>query len=261
MNAIGISAVISDLDGVVYRGEEAIPGSIETIREWARRGIPYAFVTNNATKSAEAFAAKIRRLGAPVEAAQVVTSAEATASHFGTSFANGTRTFAIGEAVLIGALEREGADMVNADDAAVVVLGFDYALSYAKLRTAVRAVMGGAALLVTNPDLITPAERGFDPCVGASLAAITAAVPAARPVIVGKPSPIMIREALRRIGGDPRSTIMVGDQVVTDIVAGQAAGLRSFLVQSGVAIGGDNRAVPDAVYPSLSQIPFDRLSS
>ena len=252
MNAIGISAVISDLDGVVYRGEEAIPGSVETIREWARRGIPYAFVTNNATKSAEAFAAKIRRLGAPVEA---------TASHFGTSFANGTRTFAIGAAVLIGALEREGADLVDADDAAAVVLGFDYALSYAKLRTAVRAVMGGAALLVTNPDLITPAERGFDPCVGASLAAITAAVPAARPVIVGKPSPIMIREALRRIGGDPRSTIMVGDQVATDVVAGQAAGLRSFLVKSGVAIGGDNRAVPDGVYPSLSQIPFDRLSS
>lgn len=256
MTTMPISAVVCDLDGVVYRGAEEIPGAVATIRRWACQGMPYAFVTNNATKSAEAFAAKIRGLGAPVEATQVVTSAEATASHFGRSFPGGTRTFVIGESVLFEALERENAELVDHDDAAVVVLGFDYELSYAKLRTAVRATLGGATLLVTNPDMLTPSEKGFDPCVGASLAAITAAVPGVEPIIVGKPSPIMIREALRRIGGDPRSTVMIGDQVATDIKAGRAAGLRSFLVLSGVAAGPAQDAVPDAVYPSLAHIDF-----
>jgi len=252
-----IAAVISDLDGVVYRGEEAIPGAIDTIKAWARRGIPYVFVTNNASRSAEQFASKIRTLGAPVEAEGVVTSAEATAGHFGLSFPRGTSVFAIGEPVLFDALEREGAKLADTDDAEVVVLGFDYDLTYAKLRRAVRAAMGGATLLVTNPDRITPTESGFEPCVGATLAAITASVPSARPVIIGKPSPLMIHEALRRLGSDPQSTIMIGDQVATDIVAGQAAGLRSFLVQSGVAAITDAPAEPDAVYASLAHIPFD----
>ncbi|MGC4025507.1 MAG: HAD-IIA family hydrolase [Mesorhizobium sp.] len=257
MSSKTIKAVISDLDGVVYRGEEAIPGSIDTIKTWAQRGIPYVFVTNNASRSAKQFASKIRKLGAPVEPQGVVTSAEATAGHFGISFPRGTSVFAIGEPVLFDALEREGARLTDADDAEVVVLGFDYDLTYAKLRRAVRAVMGGARLLVTNPDRITPTESGFEPCVGATLAAITAAVPSVQPVIIGKPSPLMINEALRRLGSDPQSTIMIGDQVATDIVAGQAAGLRSFLVQSGVAAITDPQAVPDAIYPSLAHIPFD----
>lgn len=251
-----IAAVISDLDGVVYRGEEAIPGSIEAINDWAQHGIQYAFVTNNASKSAAEFSAKIRKLGAPVETEQVVTSAEATAGYFGENFPADTRVFAIGAPVLFTAFEREGARLVLSDDAQVVVLGFDEAFNYDKLRLAVRAVMGGAKLLVTNPDLITPSENGFDPCVGALLAAILAAVPSAKPTIIGKPSPLMIREALRRLGSDPQSTVMIGDQIATDIVAGQAAGLRSFLVQSGVAATSGDAAVPDAVYPSLAHIRF-----
>jgi len=249
-----IEAIISDLDGVVYRGDRPIPGAVEAINEWARRGIGYAFVTNNATLSPAAFARKLNGMGVDVEPDRVVTSVEAAAAYLAKTSPASTRTFVIGEKALFDAVGRAGAEIVDGEDVEAVVLGFDYLLDYAKLRTAVRAVMNGAALIVTNPDVITPADTGYEPCVGAILAAIVAAVPQARPVVAGKPSPLMIEEALRRLGTVREHTIMVGDQIQTDIVAGQAAGLRSFLVTTGVPSIGEAAAVPDAVIAGLGDI-------
>lgn len=253
--ALPIRAVVSDLDGVVYRGDRPVPGAVEAINRWAARGIPYVFVTNNASKTASAFAEKLARLGVEARPGQVLTSADAAAAHVGRHFRAGVSAFVIGERGLREAVTGEGAEVVDRDDAEVVVLGFDYALNYAKMRTAVRALMGGAALVVTNPDLITPADDGYEPCVGTFLAALRAAVPGVRPAIAGKPSPVMIEEALRRLGSDPAETIMVGDQIHTDIVAGQAAGLRSFLVGTGVPPVAPAPAVPDAVIETLLDIP------
>ena len=250
-----IRAIVSDLDGVVYRGELPVPGAVEAIRLWAERGIPYVFVTNNASKTPAAFAEKLTRLGVATRPDQVLTSADAAAAHVGRHFAPGVSAYVIGETVLQDAVAREGANVVDRDDAEVVVLGFDYELTYAKLRRAMRALMGGAALVVTNPDLITPTNEGYEPCVGATLAALRAAVPHVEPVIAGKPSPVMIAEAVRRLGSKPEETIMVGDQIYTDIIAGQAAGLRSFLVSTGVPAEARPKASPDAVIASLLEIP------
>ncbi len=250
-----IEAIVSDLDGVVYRGELPVPGAVEAIRAWSRKSLPYVFVTNNATKSAFAVAEKLARLGIPAEAGQVVTAAETTGSYLGTHFRKGVRTFAIGEKVIFDALSREGAGLADSDDVEVVVLGFDYALDYGKIRTAVRAVLNGAALVVTNPDILTPANTGYEPCVGAILAVITTAAPDVRPIVIGKPSAMMIEEALRRLGTARRATIMVGDQVATDIVAGQAAGLRSYLVSTGVPQTQRQDVQPHAIIDSLLDLP------
>ncbi len=245
-----VLGVVSDLDGVVYRGEAAIPGAVEAFRRWHEGGVPYAFVTNNATKTPAQFAAKLNRLGVAVTPDRVFSAASATATFVRRRWPIGTRIFAIGEACLLEPLAA-GEFVVARDDAQVVVLGFDYQIDYAKLRTAIRALLGGAELVVTNPDVLSPSESGFEPCVGAFLAAIRAAVPAAEPIVVGKPGPIMIEEALGSLEVSREHAIMIGDQMATDIAGGKRAGLRTVLVTTGVPFKSIVGLEPDRIVSSL----------
>ena len=251
-----IRGVISDLDGVLYRGSRSIPDSVKAFQTWQARGVPYAFVTNNATKSAAQFAAKLSAMGVPVSAAQIFSAISATASLMRRRWPAGTRVFAIGETPLLEELEASGFAL-SGESAEVVVLGFDYALTYDKLRTAVRAALNGAAIVVTNPDTLTPADSGFEPCVGVLAAAVAAAVPAAVPIVVGKPQPFMVEEAVAHVATAKSETIMIGDQIATDIVAGQSAGLRSVLITTGLAYQAVAGVTPDRVISSLLDIVDD----
>jgi 4-nitrophenyl phosphatase len=158
--------------------------------------------------------------------------------------------FAIGEQPLLEALEQSGFHLTGTSPE-VVVLGFDSRLTYAKLRTAIRAALAGATVVATNPDVLTPVHDGYDPCVGVLTAAVAAAVPTAAPVVVGKPDPFMIEQALRYLGTPKQETVMIGDQVATDIVAGQSAGLRAILIASDVPFNAVTGVVPDLVISSL----------
>lgn len=250
-----ILGVVSDLDGVVYRGGSAIPGAVEAFRRWSERSVPVAFVTNNATKSPDQFAAKLESLGVSVHPNRVFSSAAATAAFVRRRWPPGTRVFPIGEPSLLGPLAA-GGFVPAGDDAEVVVLGFDHAIDYAKISTAVRALLMGAELVATNPDVLTPSDTGFAPCVGTFLAALRAAVPTIQPIIVGKPEPIMIEEAFASLGSPRAGTIMIGDQVATDIVAGQRAGLRTVLVTTGVPFKSVAGVEPDRIVSSLIDL-FD----
>jgi 4-nitrophenyl phosphatase len=254
-----IRGIISDLDGVLYRGDQPIPDSVKAFQTWHTRGVPYAFVTNNATKSAAQFAAKLESMGVPATAAQVFNAISATVSLMQQRWQPGTRVFAIGEAPLFEAIEAANFTLAG-DDADIVVLGFDYALTYDKLRTAVRAALNGAAIVVTNPDMLTPADDGFEPCVGVLAAAVSAAVPSAVPIVVGKPQPHMVEAALAHIATEKSHTIMIGDQIATDIVAGQRAGLRSFLVTTGMAHVPVEGVTPDRVIGSLLDLVDEVVS-
>lgn len=245
--------IICDLDGVVYRGDDPIADAVSALKAWHRAGVPTAFVTNNSTRSASDFAAKLNRMGVPTTAESVFDSATATARALRRRFPAGARVFAIGEANLHAALSERGFEP-GGEDAAIVVLGFDYGLTFDKLSTAVRAALAGAAVVVTNPDLLTPARGGFEPCVGVLLAAVKAAVPSIQPIIVGKPEPAMILEALAHLGTDPAATVMIGDQIATDIAAGQAAGLHSILVTTGVPPKPHPTIRPDRIVASLLDI-------
>ncbi|MER9597163.1 MULTISPECIES: HAD-IIA family hydrolase [unclassified Mesorhizobium] len=248
-----ISGIISDLDGVVYRGDNPIADAVQAFRAWHSNGVPYVFVTNSTTKSSAEFATKLCRMGVPVTEGQVFGAIAATVSLMRRRWPSGATVFAIGERPLFEALEVGGFRRAG-EDAEIVVLSFDYALTYAKLRTAVRAALGGAAVVVTNPDILTPAEDGYEPCVGTLMAAMTAAVPGCAPIVVGKPEPFMIEEALALIGTPRSQTIMIGDQVATDILAGQRAGLRSVLVTTGVPAQSVPGVAPDRVVASLLDI-------
>ncbi|SFJ84308.1 HAD-IIA family hydrolase [Bradyrhizobium sp. cf659] len=245
-----IRGIISDLDGVAYRGDTAIPSSVRAFRVWHEQGVPYAFVTNNSTKSAAQFAAKLTSIGIPAEPRQVFNTISAAMALLARRWPQGTPVFAIGEQPLLAAIEAAGYDLTSADPE-VVVLGFDSTLDYAKLRTAIRAALAGAVIIATNPDVLTPVHDGYDPCVGVLTAAVVAAVPSVTPVVVGKPHPFLIERALEYLGTAKHETIMIGDQVATDIAAGNAAGLRSILLASDVPFNAATSIVPDRIVSSL----------
>ncbi len=248
-----IAGVISDLDGVVYRGDAAIPGAVETFRHWHAHGVPYAFVTNNSTKSAADFAAKIAGLGIAVEASHVVPVVTATADLVVRRLGPGGRVLAVGNHALFEALDEAGL-VRAATDVEAVVVGHDDEFDFAKLTAGVRALLGGAFLVGTNPDPVTPSEHGFDPCVGALLAAYRAAAPRAESLVVGKPEPHMLLDALARIGTPAAATVMIGDQIATDILAGRRAGLRTILVTTGVPNDPIEGVVPDRTIAQLTEL-------
>jgi 4-nitrophenyl phosphatase len=245
-----IRGIISDLDGVAYRGDTAIPSSVRAFRAWHQQGVPYAFVTNNSTKSATQFAAKLTSIGIPAEPRQVFNTISAVTALLARRWPQGTPVFAIGEQALLAAIEAAGYDLTS-ESPEVVVLGFDSTLDYAKLRTAIRAALAGAAIIATNPDVLTPVHDGYDPCVGVLTAAVVAAVPSVNPIVVGKPHPFLIEQALAYLGTAKHETIMIGDQIATDIAAGKAAGLRSILLASDVPFNAATGVVPDRVVSSL----------
>lgn len=249
IDELHFSAVLTDLDGVVYRGDEAIPGAVERLRSWQERGVPYCFVTNNAEKSAEQFAEKLMRLGVSCTPQQVVTSADVAIAHLEAQFAAGTRVFCVGSAAL---RERVGAHgfALRGEGAEVVLVGLDREFSYDKMAIAVRNVLAGASLIATNADLLRPIPGTFEPGAGAILQSIAASAGVA-PLILGKPSPQIAHVALARIGARREDSILIGDQLETDILTAQRAGIRSVLVETGVPVQHGSDTVPDYVLVSV----------
>ncbi|GGG85541.1 acid sugar phosphatase [Salipiger pallidus] len=224
-----IRAVISDLDGVVWRGEAAIPSSVVALRRWFERGVPLAFATNNSAHSAAEFARVLNGFGIPVAPSHVITPIEALTAWLQTN-RPGANCYVIGGDALRTSVIAAGGHVVEDAGAEVVVLGTDYDLGYTKLRIATNALLNGAVLLATNPDVLSPVEDGFEPCVGALVALFDAAVPGLEPVILGKPQPGLLLAALDLLGADPGDTIMIGDQVSTDMKAAAAAGVRGIRI-------------------------------
>jgi 4-nitrophenyl phosphatase len=144
--------------------------------------------------------------------------------------------------------------VLTAESPVAVIMGLDRGINHEQIKIAIRAVLGGAVLIGTNPDLLLPCDDGFEPGAGLYLTAVATAT-RTQPVIVGKPETHLIRAALERLGTNPSETIMIGDQIPTDIQAGKAAGLFSVLVLTGVPPVNDKSLVPpDLVIKDLSEM-------
>jgi 4-nitrophenyl phosphatase len=249
-----VRGVISDLDGVVYRGKQAIEESIEAFQGWRRLGVPFCFVTNNSTHTEADVVAKLADMGLQIAPQEVVTSAAETARLLRIMWPEGARVYVIGAESLRNAIAGAGMDITDRSPAGVV-MGLDRAISHEKMRLAVQAILDGAILIGTNPDLLLPMARGFEPGAGAQLTAVAMAA-GVTPVIVGKPETHMIEAALARLGTARSETIMIGDQIPTDIQAGKRAGLCSVLVTTGVPAVADAALLPpDFVVRSLLDVP------
>lgn len=251
-----------DMDGVIYRGSELIPGAKEFIARLLRDKIPFLFVTNNSQKTRRDVATKLNRLGMPIGEQHVFTCAMATARFLASQRPGGT-AFVIGESGLLNALHHNGYSLVdNKPD--YVVVGEGRTLSFEMAEQAVQMILDGARLIATNPDPNCPTAKGTRPGCGAVVALLETAT-GVKAFSVGKPSPVMMRAARKELGLDSAHTIMIGDTMDTDILGGVQMGYRTILTLTGTTQRADlsNFAwCPDRVIESIADlVAIDDLES
>lgn len=220
-----------DLDGTIYRGGEAVPGAAAFISYLKERHIPYLYLTNNASASPEHVAERLCAMGIEAAPADVYTSSMATATYLREQASPGAKVYMIGEDGLREQLMASGFVLTD-ESPDYVVVGIDRAFTYEKLAAAARAVRAGAVLIATNADAALPTEKGLYPGNGSLVAAVSVAS-ATKPIVIGKPQPIIVQYALERLGTKAAETLIVGDNLYTDIEAGANSGLDSLLVLTG----------------------------
>ena len=223
---------ICDMDGVIYHGNQILPGVAEFIEWLHREKKEYLFLTNNSGYTPRELQQKLKRMGLEVSEEHFYTSALATAE-FLKRQAPGCSVYAIGEAGLLNALYDAGMTMndVNPD---YVVIGEGKAYSLDTLTKATNLVMRGAKLIGANTDVSGPIEGGISPACGALVAPIELAT-GKRAYFCGKPNPLMMRTGLRMLGCHSHEAVIVGDRMDTDIIAGLESGADTVLVLSGVS--------------------------
>ncbi|MBN9618498.1 MAG: HAD-IIA family hydrolase [Actinobacteria bacterium] len=226
-------AVLLDLDGVVYIGGQPITGVPAALAALRDRGLRLAFVTNNASRTPDEVAHRLRRMDVPADPADVITSAQAAARYTAQRLPTGATVLALGAPALSSALAEQGLIPVASAEAspAAVVQGFSPDLSWRELAEASLAIRAGAQWIACNGDATLPSARGPVPGNGSLVAALVHATTTI-PTFVGKPHPAMHRAAIERT--QATRPLIIGDRLDTDIAAATAAGCDSMLVLSGI---------------------------
>ncbi|MFD4428923.1 HAD-IIA family hydrolase [Nocardia sp. NPDC058497] len=220
------------MDGVLVHEDHLIPGADEFLAELRENEIPFLVLTNNSIRTPRDLQARLRHTGLDIPEESIWTSALATATFLDDQRPNGT-AYVVGESGLTTALHEIGYVLTDSDPD-YVVLGETRTYSFEAITTAIRLVDRGAKFIATNPDATGPSRDGVLPATGSVAALITRAT-GKEPYYVGKPNPLMMRSALRRIGAHSQSTVMIGDRMDTDVIAGLEAGMRTVLVTSGIS--------------------------
>ena len=221
-----------DMDGVLVKGKALIPGADKFIERLLATNTKFLILTNNPLYTQRDLEHRLRTSGLNVPAENIFTSAMATARFLQSQRPNGT-AFVIGEVGLTQALHDVGYVQTDTDPD-YVVLGEVNNYNFEQITRAIRLINDGALFIATNPDATGPLEAGIVPATGAMAALIEKATGMA-PFFVGKPNPLMMRSAMRYLGVHSENTIMVGDRMDTDVVAGVMSGLETILVLSGVS--------------------------
>ena len=258
--------LLVDLDGVVYRGADPVPGVAQVLADRAARGDDVVYVTNNSMHYRADYVTRLAAMGAPITADRVVSSARATALHIATHEPGIRRVLVVGA----GGLERElrdvGLEVVTAGHAATrmhqegidgwaaagapdaVVTGLDPNLTYLRLAAAADCVRAGARFIATNRDPVYPTERGLRPGAGAIAAALEATT-GVTPLAIGKPSPHLLELAAEAVGRHASEAIMIGDGLGTDLAAARGVGASCVIMLTGVTKGGEVDALADHERP------------
>lgn len=248
---------ILDMDGVLVRGSQAIPGAQQFIGRLIEREARFAVLTNNPMYTPRDLQHRLRSIGLEVPHDSLFTSAMATAQFLDAQMPKGS-AYVIGETGLTTALHDVGYLLTDRDPD-YVVLGETTNYSFERISRAVRLVAAGARFIATNPDPAGPSEKGLEPACGAMAALIETAT-GVKPYFVGKPNPLMMRSTLRFLGAHSEDTVMVGDRMDTDIVAGTESGMETVLVLTGVTREDEVTRFPyrpTRVLPSVAEIEID----
>lgn len=252
-----IQALVIDLDGVIWRGETALPGAHEFFDMLDERKIPFVLATNNAATSPEQVSRRLELIGIQASTEDVLTSGLASAEFLRRELPPGASIYAIGENPLKTALAHAGFSLTqDANDARAVVVGLDRQMTWEQLAEAALAIQAGTLFLGTNPDVTFPIERGLVPGNGALLAALETAT-GVKAMIIGKPEPHLYLQAIARLQTEPKHSLVVGDRLETDILGGQRAGMMTALILTGVTQRHELASSPiqaDYVFDDLPQL-------
>ena len=270
--------LLVDLDGVVYRGADPVPGVAAVLADRAVRGDDVVYVTNNSMHYRTDYQARLAAMGAPVSPETVVSSARATASYLREHDPDIRRVLVLGGSGLERELRDVGYDVVTAGAAATrmsqepidgfaaagnpdaVVVGLDPTMTYARLVVASDSIRAGAHFIATNRDPVYPTERGLRPGAGSLVIALEAATGVV-PVSIGKPSPFLLEAAAHAVGREPAEAIMIGDGIPTDLAAARAVGARCILMLTGVATRAEVDALPADQRPTAVAADAAELAS
>ena len=243
-----------DMDGTIYLDRTPIPGAIELLNLLQERSIPFIYLTNNSSKSAQVYAKKLERMGVRETFRNILTSGQAAGRYCMHNFA-GKKAFLLGNRMLEKELREMGMEIDN-ENPDYVLIAYDTELDYAKMTAVCDFVRAGLPYIATHPDYNCPTETGFAPDIGAIIAFIKASTGREPELIIGKPYSGVVKDALEITGLQPDELAMCGDRLYTDIATGVNFGMTSILVMSGETTW-DDLAV-STVQPHLT---FERLAS
>ncbi len=228
---------LMDMDGVLYRGNQAMPGLLEFFAFLDENNIKFFLLTNNATMTSEDYHQKLLKMGLDVPAELIITSPAATRMYLEKVAPEGAGVYVVGMAALRKTLfgENEQGGLFYPDDksARFVVQGADFNLVYESVKRATLLIRGGAQYIATNVDPVFPSEEGLIPGSG-SISALLQTATSQKPIVMGKPEPIMYELALEKLGASREETVMIGDNLITDIDGAVRLGIPTILTLSGV---------------------------
>lgn len=226
-------ALLIDLDGTMYHGDTPIEGASQLITYLQEHNWQYRFVTNNSSATAEQVAERLNAMGISANAEHICTSAQATAHYIAQQSGQyRPKVFMIGEQGLRNALLEAGIELTD-QHPDYVVQGIDKSFNYDKATQAITLIREGATFIMTNPDLLLPANGGFIPGAG-SIGAMLQASSGKKPIVIGKPSSILVQYALSQLGIEAHEALVVGDNMSTDIAAGVHSGCGTVLLYTGL---------------------------
>ena len=246
------------MDGTLYLGDKLYDFTLNLLEKIKNNGAKYLFMTNNSSKSVADYIKKLQKFGVFATENDFMTSSQATAYYLKKHY-NGKRLYVCGTESLKTELRKEGFTITTQlDEVECVVMGFDTELTFQKLEDVSRLLLGNKELpyIATNPDYVCPTEFGSVPDCG-SVCDMLYNVSGRRPLVVGKPEPLMPMLAMERWGVDGDHTLVVGDRIYTDIKSGLAAGTHTALVLSGETTREILAASPDkpeAILESAAEI-------
>lgn len=251
-------ALLLDGDGVLWKADQPLPGVQELFHYLAEREIPWALLTNNNGHPVGKFIERFNQYGIPAGREAIFTSSTVTADYLLEKYGRGAALYVVGMGGLTEALEEVGFEITQGADiprqpTAAVVAGMDLDLNYQKIITAMRLILDGADFIATNTDRNYPRPDGIYPATGVVTGAIQGAT-GVEPYVVGKPFPAIFKAALRELGAAPEETLMVGDQLDTDILGANQAGIDSALVLTGITtrqIVGDSSIKPTFIFEDI----------
>lgn len=258
----GISALLLDMDGVLYNGNKPIKGAARAVERFRDEGKKLVFSTNNSAYTRREYARKLTRMGIPARGREIVTSGYATAVYLQEQSPR-AKIYVVGENGLESELRRAGLKLVSrkdAEKATHVVAGLDRKLDYNKIAGGLRALLAGAEFIATNIDTTYPSEAGLLPGAGATVGALVGCAGREPNLVIGKPSPHIIKRALALLNTKPSETAIIGDRIDTDVEVGKRIGLRTILVLSGVCTEKDAKKIsgtkmaPDFVFRSIGEV-------